>query len=95
MEMKIGPIKKSVVVRTDECKERLALLFEKGLKSPLGCNETIIMRHDELQSIFPGLPIQFFRLNFPRRRVKNRMLPQARTGNFCLFCEKSVISSVN
>ena len=70
MEMKIGPIEKSVVVRTDECKERLALLFEKGLKSPLGCNETIIMRHDELQSIFPGLPIQFFPLNFPRRRVK-------------------------
>lgn len=43
-------------VRTDECKERLALLFERGLKSPLGCNETIIMRHDVLRSIFPGLP---------------------------------------
>ena len=43
-------------VRTDECKERLALLFEKGLKSPFGCNETITMRHDVLRSIFPGLP---------------------------------------
>ena len=43
-------------VRTDECKERLALLFERGLKSPLGCNETIIMRHDVLRLIFPGLP---------------------------------------
>ena len=40
-------------VRTDECKERLALLFEKGLKSPFGCNETITMRHDVLRSIFP------------------------------------------
>ncbi|PFX16152.1 Heterochromatin protein 1 [Stylophora pistillata] len=43
-------------VRIDECKERLALVFERGLKSPLGCNETIIMRHDVLRSIFPGLP---------------------------------------
>ena len=43
-------------VRTDECKERLAILFERGLKSPLGCNKTIIMRHDVLRSIFPGLP---------------------------------------
>ena len=43
-------------VHRDECKERLALLFERGLKSPLGCNETIIMRHDVLWSIFLGLP---------------------------------------
>lgn len=43
-------------VRTDECKERLALLSERGLKSPFGCNEMIIMRHDVLRSIFPGLP---------------------------------------
>lgn len=43
-------------VRIDECKERLALVFERGLKSPLGCNETIIMRHDVLRSIFLGLP---------------------------------------
>ena len=41
-------------VHTNECKERLALLFEKGLKSPFGCNETITMRHDVLRSIFPG-----------------------------------------
>ena len=43
-------------VRLDECKERLALLFEKGLKSPLACNETIKMRHDVLRSIFPEMP---------------------------------------
>ena len=40
----------------DECRERLALLFEKGLKSPLACNETITMRHIVLQAIFPDLP---------------------------------------
>ena len=43
-------------VRADECRERLALLFEKGLKAPLACNETITMRHDVLRAIFPGLP---------------------------------------
>ena len=43
-------------LRADECRERLALLFEKGLKSPLACNETMTMRHDVLRAIFPGLP---------------------------------------
>ena len=43
-------------LRADECSERLALLFEKGLKAPLACNETITMRHDALRAIFPGLP---------------------------------------
>ena len=43
-------------LRADECRERLALLFEKGLKSPLACNETITMRHDVVRALFPGLP---------------------------------------
>jgi len=43
-------------LRADECRERLALLFEKGLKSPLAYTETITMRHDVLRSIFPDLP---------------------------------------
>ena len=43
-------------LRADECRERLALLFEKGLKSPMACNETITMRHDVLRAMFPGLP---------------------------------------
>ena len=40
----------------DECKERLALLFEKDLKSPLAFTETIPARHDVLRAIFPALP---------------------------------------
>lgn len=40
----------------DECRERLALLFEKGLHSPLTYTETITMRHDVVRAIFPGLP---------------------------------------
>ena len=43
-------------VRMDECRERLALLFEKGLKAILACNETIVMRHDVMRVLFPGLP---------------------------------------
>ena len=43
-------------VRADECRERLALLFEKGLKAPVACNETIIIRHDVSRAMFPGLP---------------------------------------
>ena len=42
--------------RADECRERLALLFEKGLKSPLACNDTITIRHDVVRALFPGLP---------------------------------------
>ena len=44
-------------IRADESRERLALLFEKGLKSPGACNETITMRHDVLRSLFPGMPL--------------------------------------
>ena len=43
-------------LRVNECRERLALLFEKGLKLPTACNETITMWHDVLRALFPGLP---------------------------------------
>ena len=43
-------------LRAEECKERLAILFEGGLKSPLGCYETLTMRHDVVRSLFPGMP---------------------------------------
>ena len=43
-------------LRVDECRERLTLLFEKGLKSPTAGNETITMRYDVLRALFPGLP---------------------------------------
>ena len=37
-------------VRADECRERLALLLEKGLKAPLACNETIVLPHDVMRA---------------------------------------------
>ena len=43
-------------VRIDECRERLALLFEKGLKATLAWNENIVIRHDVMRALFPGLP---------------------------------------
>ena len=43
-------------IRADECRERLTLLLEKGLKTSLVYSETITMRHDVLRAIFPGLP---------------------------------------
>ena len=43
-------------LRADEYRERLALLFEKGLKSPTACHETVTTRHDVLRAMFPGLP---------------------------------------
>ena len=43
-------------IRADECRERLTLLLEKGLKTSLLYSETITMRHDVLRAIFPGLP---------------------------------------
>ena len=43
-------------VRIDECRERLALLFEKDLKAILAGNETIVMRHDVMRALFPGFP---------------------------------------
>ena len=45
-------------VCADECRERLGLLFEKGLKTPLACNKTITMRHDVLQALFPEMPLE-------------------------------------
>lgn len=39
----------------DECWERLALLFAMGLKSPRAWNETIMMWHDVVRVLFPGL----------------------------------------
>ena len=43
-------------LHADECRERLALLFEGGLKSPLGCCKTLTMSHDVVRSLFPGMP---------------------------------------
>lgn len=44
--------------RVDECKERLALLLEKGLKSPNSTyDETLVIRHDVIRSLFPKLSL--------------------------------------
>ena len=41
----------------EEARERLAVSFEKGLKSKLDYKETLIMNHDIIRAIFPRLPL--------------------------------------
>ena len=55
-------------LRADECRERLALLFEKDLKSPTACNETITMQHNVLRAMFPGLPSDIRGSPYPANR---------------------------
>lgn len=43
-------------LRTDESRESLALLSEKGLKLLTACNETITMQNNVLWAISPGVP---------------------------------------
>ena len=70
-------------VRADECRERLALLFEKGLKSPLSCIKTITMRHGVLRSLFPDIPLQLRETPFLASR---EALTRAGLGSFLKKC---------
>ena len=54
-------------IHADERKERLSVLFEKGLKMPLARNETIPLLHDVLRAIFPGLPSDLRGESIPRQ----------------------------
>lgn len=42
--------------RLEECRERLELLFEAGLKRPFEYCETLTMSHDVVRSLFPKMP---------------------------------------
>ena len=46
-------------VRIDVCRERLALLLERGLKSRFQSKyeETLVMRHDAIRCLLPQLPL--------------------------------------
>lgn len=55
-------------LHVNECRERLALLFEKDLKSPTACNETITMQHNVLRAMFPGLPSDIRGSPYPANR---------------------------
>ena len=66
-----------------ECRERLGYLFEKGLKSPTACTETMTMRHDVLRMIFPGLPSDLRRTPY---LVSEEELISAGLGCFLKKC---------
>jgi len=45
-------------VRVEEACERIALVFERGMKVPLQHEESIEIRHDVVRFLFPNLPAQ-------------------------------------
>lgn len=45
-------------VRVEEARERIALVFERGMKVPLQHEESIEIRHDLVRVLFPNLPAQ-------------------------------------
>lgn len=45
-------------VRVEEARERIALVFERGMKVPLQHEESIEIRHDVVRVLFPNLPAQ-------------------------------------
>ncbi|RMX36192.1 hypothetical protein pdam_00024329, partial [Pocillopora damicornis] len=50
------PLYRSVnPLRANKCRERLSLLFKKGLKEPLAYIKAITMWHNVLRAVFPGL----------------------------------------
>lgn len=45
-------------VRVEETRERIALVFERGMKVPLQHEESIEIRHNVVRVLFPSLPAQ-------------------------------------
>ena len=46
-------------VRVEEARERIGLVFERGMKVPLEYEESIEIRHDVVRFLFPNLPADF------------------------------------
>lgn len=46
------------LVRVEEARERIGLVFERGMKVPLQHKESIEIRHDVVRFLFPILPPQ-------------------------------------
>ena len=46
------------LVRVEEAKDRIGLMFERGMKVPLQHEESIEIRHDVVRFLFPILPAQ-------------------------------------
>ena len=44
--------------RVEETRERIALVFERGMKVPLQHEESIEIRHNVVRVLFPSLPAQ-------------------------------------
>ena len=45
-------------VRVDEARERIGLVFERGMKVPLQYEESVEIRHDVVRFLFPNIPVE-------------------------------------
>ena len=45
-------------VRVEEARERIGLVFERGMKVPLQYEESVEIRHDLVRFLFPSLPVE-------------------------------------
>ncbi|KAJ7323485.1 hypothetical protein OS493_031410 [Desmophyllum pertusum] len=45
-------------VRVEETRERIGLVFERGMKVPLQYEESIEIRHDAVRFLFPNVPAE-------------------------------------
>ena len=48
-------------IRVEEARERIGLVFERGMKIPLQYEESIEIRHDVIRFLFPNLPAEIQR----------------------------------
>jgi len=46
------------LVRVEEARERIGLVFERGMKVPLQYEESVEIRHDVVRFLFPNLPVE-------------------------------------
>ena len=67
------------LVRVEEGRERIGLVFERGMKVPLQHEESIEIRHDVVRFLFPNLPAQ---LQQKPTEINDRELEEAGLGPY-------------
>ena len=67
------------LVRVEEARERIGLIFKRGMKVPLQHEESIEIRHDVVRFLFPNLPAQ---LQQKPTEINDRELEDAGLGPY-------------
>jgi len=66
-------------VRVEEARERIALVFERGMKVPLQHEESIEIRHDVVRVVFPNMPAQ---IQLKPTEISDQELEEAGLGPY-------------